>query len=165
MPNITQEDILAGIKAVADTVAATELVITRPRFFEDPDEIAQLITALNPSGHTTGLLIHWFDFDQAEDGDNSCGVLISFIYAMDFLFQYEDKRLDGKTSDQVFKEILFDLMVAFNMSRELGLDDRVEHQLLRTRGEFAVVEFGEAAGAKMAHVAELILEVQVNHGY
>lgn len=162
--NYTQEEIIDALKATIETVPDIGIVITDSRFVEDEKEIIELVTDLNTDMEPTGMLISWKEIEQSQDED-ACKVIAYYKYHLFFLMKYLHRRSDGLTSDRFFTRKIFELMEALNAARSLGLDNRVEHQLLQSSDEFGVVAWGEGHNAPITHMATFTLDVQVVNNY
>ncbi len=169
MPNIAQTQILSAIASLVDIVDDTGLILTRERFIDLSDNseeaFIKLFTNLN-NKIPKGWLVSYSGFEQRR-GDRQCEVVCTFKYALECVYPYQDKVDASNDSHKKFRLMVEAVRQKFNEAANwnLGLDTRVEHQLLQATEDFVVRRWGKTAGAFITHYAPFELAVEVSESY
>lgn len=168
MPNISQPQVAAAIKALISPVTDAGMVLDRERYCESESEYYKLFVSLSSDGKAHGWLINYVGFLQRR-ADGNCEITRTLVYQLEVLYPYDDKPSGepSKTSHEKFREMVEAVNDVFNQEAnwDLGLGNQVRHNLLQAEADFDIKKFGKGTDARKSHIATFRLEVEVINSY
>jgi hypothetical protein len=161
MANLTQEQISDALATVVESVSDSGVVLTDKKFVEARGELLRLLMSQSDDGTPKGWVISWDEL-PGQEADSDCEVIITYRYTLAFLYPYLNRESDGLTSEIKFKRVIVAVNEALNADRTLDLDNRVQHQFLRSVEPFTIADWDKS---RITHFAEFSLDVEVINQY
>ncbi len=158
MADYTQQEITDALAGVIDAVSDTGAILSDRRTAEEDAEALALLQSQN-DGAAHGWLVTLMQISEA-DTPNGCEIAQTLTYSLEAIYPYERRRSDGTTSESGFRTMLGAVLAALRADRQLGLDGRVYHGLVKSEEDFQMMDWSSTGqDALITHFAKFRLEV------
>ena len=158
MADWNQLEITLALAALIDAIDDTGAILYDRRTATEDAECLALLQSQN-DGEAKGWLVTLQQISEA-DTPNGCEIAQTLTFTLEAIYPYQRRRSDGTTSESGFRAMLGAVLAALRADRQLGLDNKVYHGLVKSEEDFHMMDWSATGqDGLLTHYGKFRLEV------